>query len=226
MLSALELLQFRNPSISPVASLSELDQRSFVEWCDRKQITLLLGSLAGHSMPLWLLEPIRRRTASYGCRFERLKTELFQVTEALDAGHLEFVMLKGLSHAPALTPEARLRAQGDIDLWLPRESVERARDILTKLGYVPLLQSKARHLAPMGRPSSWRWGGGDMFDPDMPVSVELHYELWSEQTEHIAVPGIQQFWVRRKVREFDGHHLHVLCDEDLVAFSALHFLLH
>lgn len=77
----------------------------------------------------------------------------------------------------------------------------------------------------MGRPTSWKWRG-DLFDPEMPISVELHYELWSEQTEYITAPEVQQFWERRRRRDFDGRHINVLCDEDLLGFAALHLLLH
>jgi hypothetical protein len=158
-------------------------------------------------------------------RFERLKQELFEIVDAFNTAGLEFVMLKGLSHAPAFTPDARLRAQGDIDLWLIGSSVYKGQDVLRSLGYVPLLQSKSRHLSPMARPSKWQWRG-DIFDPEMPISVELHYELWSERAEYIAVPDLEQFWERKRLRDFQGHKINVLCDADLLGFAALHFLLH
>ena len=60
----------------------------------------------------------------------------------------------------------------------------------------------------------------------MPVSVELHYDLWSEEAEYIAVPQLRQFWDRKQVRNFDGHAINVLCDEDLLGFATLHLLLH
>jgi hypothetical protein len=77
----------------------------------------------------------------------------------------------------------------------------------------------------MLRPNGWKWRG-DMFDPEMPVRVELHYELWSEQSERIAVPGTDHFWERSILRSFDGHALRSLCDEDLLGFAGLHLLAH
>jgi hypothetical protein len=185
----------------------------------------MLPSVCGSRLPDWVGEQIIERTAHYELRFERLKRNLYDIVVALDKAGLKFVMLKGLSHAPALTPDPRLRAQGDIDLWLLGSSVYEARDVLRSLGYVSLLDSKSRHLDPMGQPSSWKWRG-DLFDPEMPISVELHYELWSDETEYIDVPGLQQFWQRKVCRNFDGHPITVLCDEDLLGFACLHFLLH
>ncbi len=166
-----------------------------------------------------------QKTARYELRFKRLKQQLFEIVEAFNEAGLEFVMLKGLSHAPAFTPDARLRAQGDIDLWLIGPSVYKGQAVLRSLGYVPQLDSKSRHLSPMSRPSTWRWRG-DLFDSEMPVSVELHYELWSEKTEYIAVPELNRFWDRKQVRDFDGHNINILCDADLLGFASLHLLLH
>jgi Uncharacterised nucleotidyltransferase len=225
IVAALELLQIHGSSGDLLSLLTEVERRRFSEWCDVRQLTLILPNVSGQRLPPWAAEPILEKACRYELRFQRLKRELFEIVGALDNAGLEFVMLKGLSHAPALSPEARLRAQGDIDLWLRGSSVYKARDVLSSLGYVPLLESRSRHLAPMGRPSHWRWRG-DLFDPEMPVSVELHHELWSEQVEYIAAPDLQQFWDRKKLRDFDGHNIHVLCHEDLLGFAALHLLLH
>jgi hypothetical protein len=161
----------------------------------------------------------------YELRFQKLKEQLFEIVDAFDTAGLEFVMLKGLSHAPALTADAQFRGQGDIDLWLPRSSAYIGQDILQRLGYEPTRPSKSRHLSPMARPTSWQWRG-DLFDPDMPISVELHHELWSEDTEYITISQLYQFWERKVARDFDGYTIHVLCDADLVGFACLHFLLH
>ena len=225
ILAALEVLQCQNASLDRLAVLTDPERSRFLEWCDVRQITLLLSHLRGSKLPAWVSDQILQKAARYELRFEHLKRDLFEIVGALNAAGLEFVMLKGLSHAPALSPDARLRAQGDIDLWLTGSSVYAARDVLTSLGYVPLVNSKSRHLAPMGRPRDWKWRG-DLYDPDMPISVELHYELWSEQAEYIAIPELERFWERKRPRDFDGHRINVLCDEDLLGFATLHLLLH
>jgi hypothetical protein len=225
ILAALEVFQFHNASEDRLALLTEIEQRRFFMWCDTRQLSLALSHVSGPRSPAWVLRLVHERAARYELRFQKLKRQLFEIVEALDLAGLEFVMLKGLSHAPALTPDARLRAQGDIDLWLRGSSVYKAHNVLTRLGYRPVLASKSRHLAPLSRPGNWKWRG-DLFDPEMPISVELHYELWSEQTEYISLPELQQFWERKKLRDFDGHQINVLCDEDLLGFAALHLLLH
>ncbi len=225
ILAAFEALQFQGSSTHRLAQLDEPERRPFLNWCDDRQLSLVLPHACSSPLPPWLAASVGQRCARYNLRFDRLKRQLFEVVDAFNAAGLEFVMLKGLSHAPELTPDARWRAQGDIDLWLTGSSVHKGQDILKSLGYVAVLESKSRHLAPMRRPSNWRWRG-DLFDPDMPVSIELHHELWSEQAERIPVPQLHQFWERKEVRDFDGHKVHVLCNADLLGFACLHFLLH
>jgi hypothetical protein len=225
IVAALELLQFQAPSADRLALLTDAERLRFLEWCDVRQLTLLLAQVSRSPLPAWVTEQTMRKTARYQRRFNRLKQELFDIVEAFNAANLEFVMLKGLSHAPAFTPDARLRAQGDIDLWLIGSSVYKGQEVLKTLGYVALLKSKSRHLSPMARPSAWQWRG-DIFDPEMPVSVELHYGLWSEEAEYVHIPQLHQFWDLKQARNFDGHNINVLCDADLLGFAALHLLLH
>lgn len=225
ILAAFEVLQFRNPTADRLGSLVYTEQQRFLAWCDARQVSLMLPYLCGLDLPAWVSEQVQRRSARYDVRFQRLKDQLFEIVQAFNREGLEFVMLKGLSHSPALTADARLRGQGDIDLWIPGLSVYKARDVLKRLGYVPTLESKSRHLAPMRRPGNWTWQG-DQFDPEMPISVELHYELWSEEAEHVRIPDLQPFWQRKEVREFDGWLIPVLREEDLLGFACLHFLLH
>ncbi len=225
ILAAFEALQFQGSSTERLAQLDGPERQRFLNWCDDRQLSLLLPHVCSSGLPGWVEASVRQRSAHYELRFDRLKKQLFEVVDAFNAANLEFVMLKGLSHAPTLTPDARWRAQGDIDLWLTGSSVHNAQDILKSLGYLPGVKSKSRHLAPMRRPSNWQWRG-DLFDPEMPVSIELHHDLWSEEAEYIAVPQLCQFWSRKQVRDFEGHRVHVLCDADLLGFACLHFLLH
>ncbi len=224
-LAVLEALRFRHASSEFLVALPEHEWQKVFNWCDRRQLTFLLSSVCFSKLPGAICEEVLKKRDRFELRFQRLKQELFRIAEALNDSHLEFVMLKGMSHVPALSPNTLFRAQGDIDLWLPGSSVYEARDVLTRLGFVPLLSAKSRHLAPMAKPSNWEWRG-DLFDPEMPIAVELHYDLWSDASEHIAIPDLEAFWQRRKPRNFDGCEINVLCEEDLVGFAALHLLLH
>jgi hypothetical protein len=225
IVAVLEALQFSTPSTHRLDHLVEKEWLQLLDWCDTRQLTLSLPNCCGPSLPADVRANILEKSKRYAIRFERLKSNLFEITGALHAAQLDFVLLKGLSHAPVMTPNALLRAQGDIDLWLRGPNVYKAQEVLQTLGYAFAAGSRSRHLGPMARPNNWRWRG-DLFDPEMPISIELHYELWSSEAECIEVPQLEQFWARKIVRDFDGHKIHVLCDQDLLGFAALHLLLH
>lgn len=225
LVAIFEALRFETPATERFRKLSFEDWARVCEWCDARQLTFMLPELLGEALPVQCREHIARCRERYLRRFSRLKAELFEITDALNGNGIEFVLLKGLSHSPALTCDPSWRAQGDIDLWFLPRDIPRAYEVLTRLKYVPGPPEVSRHLAPMTRLSDWKWRG-DRYDPEMPVSVEIHYELWSEKAEYIPVAGLDDFWQRKRLRDFDGRLIHVLSEPDLLGFAALHLLLH
>ena len=229
VLAVMEALRFDRRSSDRLRGIPVEQWPALLAWCDDRQVTLLLHELHGDELPQPIRERISLNRANYARRFARMESELGEVVDALDRHGIEFALLKGISHAPALTPEPILRAQGDIDLWFEPASIEEARRILAGSGYMPARNRATdqgrRHLAPMIRPSEWKWRG-DMFDPEMPVQIEIHYQLWNGGAEFIRMPGQADFWDRRVNRSFNGRIIPVLAPPDLLAFAALHFLLH
>jgi hypothetical protein len=223
--AVLDALRFTDASTRRLETLPASAWNRLFAFCDSRQLTLLLHSACGNQLPEQLREQMDARRRRYALRFERLKEELFTIARSFDAASLEFCLLKGFTHSPMLTPDPETRAQGDIDLWIAPGEIPKAKRILAGLGYSPLGIAKSRHIAPMVRQSTWKWRG-DYFDSEMPVAVEIHYELWSDRAEAILVPGAHDFWQRKVTRSFDGQRCNVLCDADLIGFAGLHLLLH
>jgi Uncharacterised nucleotidyltransferase len=229
VLAVVEALRFNDNSTDRLRAIREEEWPALLTWCDDRQLTLLLHELCVNELP----DAVRHRMSTnrdrYAQRFARQQSELAEIVDALNRHRIEFVLLKGITHAPALTPNPLLRAQGDIDLWFAGNTVHDARKVLAGLGYAPRRRYHARHdprhLTPVARPSAWKWRG-DLFDPEMPIPVEAHYQLWSGDAEYISIPGQNDFWNRRTIRDFSGRSLSVLCPQDLLGFAALHFLLH
>ena len=113
-------------------------------------------------------------------------------------------MLKGFAQCPDFVRDPSLRVQNDIDLYLPGSHLSRARQIVSRLGYEPLGKGKnARidHLPTMIRKTGWQWRG-DYFDPEIPISLDLHFRLWDEATEGFQLSAVASFWDRRIGRMF------------------------
>ena len=223
ILGVLEALQFEGARTSRLHGLGVDEWQMLLSWCDRRQLTLMLPEYCGDALPIWVQERISGTTVDFEKRLLDLKADLFEIARSLGGRGLEFVVLKGITHAPTLTPSALWRAQGDIDLWLNGESVYDAQDALIALGYVSTSSGGPRHLAPFVRPIEWQWRGNLA---EVPVGIELHHTLWSRNAEYINISGQHEFWERRETRFFDGHALDVLRREDLLAFAAVHLFLH
>ena len=178
-----------------------------------------------------LPEDVRARTdrnlAGNAERWRRIQAAYREVAAPLEAEGIEFAVLKGFSHCPCFVQDPRWRPQYDIDLLVPQDHLLRARDVAQRLGYEPLRKSNGRvdHLPAMIRKTGWEWRG-DFFDPDIPLSLELHFRLWDRETEQFAPAGLDQFWERRERRVLDGLSFTALHSVDAVAYASLHLLRH
>jgi len=223
--AALEALSFNGPGAGLLRELDDAEYRGLLRFCDRAHLALTLHRLHGGAMPEWVRQRLERNLRDYSKRFARLKAALFEIADSLDRRGIEFVVLKGLTHSPEYTPDPLLRAQGDIDIWCKPEAVAAARNELLALGYRPLGRSEGRHLPPMVRPSEWQWRG-DYHAPDLPIAVELHFQLWDGRMESTPAPGEADFWNRRVAKRVEGGLLPALSAPDTLAFAALHLLMH
>lgn len=206
--------------------LDETEWRNLLQLSDRMQLTLLVGYLGRPHLPLWVRERIDRNYIDNGLRFSRLEALLAEINRALAEHSIDFAVLKGFTHSSHFNPDPASRSQGDVDIWCQLARVHQAKDVLTALGYRSIGTSKGRHLDPMIREQSWEWNG-DYFAPDLPIPVDLHYQLWNAAMEHIAGPSEAEIWKRRSaVAMIDGQLISQLDLADALAFASLHVLMH
>jgi MFS family permease len=103
-----------------------------------------------------------------------------------------------------------------------------AKNVLTDLGYQPLAGFDGvsiDHVPAMVRPSNWQWRN-DLFDVEIPVSVDLHYRFWDEATERLPIKGIEKFWGRRRWGGSTDLRFPTLALHDQAGYACLHLLRH
>jgi Uncharacterised nucleotidyltransferase len=221
----------KSPAIPPcVAALlagqvnllaTEAEWKAALHYFDRNQFTLLLPR-AG------LPEDVQRRLDKNAVdnqeRVRRLKQSFAEIDDAIKT---PFLVLKGFANWDQFTPDPLSRVQYDLDLYCPDTAIE-ARDALTCIGYESIHGGEkfpTDHLPALVRKTGWQWHG-DFFDPEIPLSVELHFRLWDEDTEGFPAPGIEQFWVRRVQQTLEGRPYLALHPVDALGYAALHLLRH
>ncbi len=210
------LLQLlRGSSLDP--PLSESDQRALRELSDRTHCTLYWeDDEAAGGARIRNAERRRRLWAAYN-----------EAAATLTAQGVEFVLLKGFTHEMDAGVDPARRYQSDLDFLCLPGDVARARSALMQAGYFEhgAAELSDNHARPLVKPFTWRWRG-DHFDPDLPISIELHHTLWNFGLDRIRVPLPGEFWSRRTTLSIDGRTVPCLAESDRLAFAALHVLRH
>jgi hypothetical protein len=219
-------LQLRSSSRVPLRDLTDAEWESLLQFCDVAHLTLSLAQLERDGFPSWVAEHLEINLRDNAARFDRVKATYREAAAALDKAQVECIVLKGFAQAPDYVNDPRLRMQSDLDLYCPQHMIQGAQAALQSIGYEPeetLDYSRADHLPSMIRPGDWQWRGNP-FDPDMPLSIELHFTLWNESVSFLPVPEVDSFWERRTKRVIDGVAFPALSSVDHLGYLAIHIL--
>jgi MFS family permease len=223
-----DALQFAEPRFDALSGLSGAEWRQLIDFCHRTQLAIPFALRCHDRLPAWVADRFNQDLSNNAERWRRLKLVYLRASNAFETAGLEFVTLKGFTHAPGFVADPRLRAQGDLDLLFPRDQVRTALDVALGLGYEPLGggdRHPVDHLPTLIRKTGWEWRG-DYFDPELPLALELHFRLWDAGTEGFAIPGLEDFWERRQQRTLDDLEFTSLAAVDLPGYAAAHALRH
>jgi predicted MFS family arabinose efflux permease len=221
-------LRFHHSDREYLRELPDREWDKILALTDAAQLTLALGIRCRDVLPQRIRERIDRNIACNAERYSRITSCHREIASAFQSRGVEFVALKGISQCPFYADEPFHRPQYDIDVFCRQEDLVPARDAALALGYEPLAGFEGfpiDHLPNMIRRNGWRWRG-DYYDPEMPLSLDIHFRLWDPETEGFDVPGIEEFWSRRGIRETVGGEAPAFGIADGLAYSALHLLRH
>jgi Uncharacterised nucleotidyltransferase len=224
----LAALHISEPRTDALERLTDAQWREALDFSDRWQLTLTLRRLARDAMPGWVRERTDAAATRNLQRLARLEQLYRDLAAVLDSAGIGFLALKGLAHCPLFGSLPADRTQCDIDLFLPPEGLYRARDAVMTLGYESMNDREdfpTDHLPPLIRKTGWQWRG-DVFDPEIPVGIELHFQFWNDRLERLPVPDAARFWERRVSRRIAGAPMCVLAPVDALAYASLHLLRH
>jgi MFS family permease len=223
-----DTLNFAAPRFDSLNRLTEAEWSQLIDFCHRTQLAIPFALRCRDRLPAWVRDRFDRDLVNNAERWRRTKLVHHQARAAFEAAGLEFVTLKGFTHAPGFVADPRHRAQYDLDLLFPRDQIQKALDVALELGYEPLDDGDRHpvdHLPTLIRKTGWEWRG-DYFDPDLPLALELHFRLWDAGTEGFAVPCVEDFWRRRQRRTLEDLEFTSLDPIDLPGYASAHALRH
>jgi MFS family permease len=223
-----DALHFATPRFDTLCGLTDAEWRQLINFCDRTQLAIPFALRCHDRAPSWVADRFNQNLSNNAERWRRMKPVYRQASHAFEAAGLEFITLKGFTHVPGFVADARFRAQYDLDLLFPGDQVRAALEVALGLGYEPLGggdRHPVDHLPTLIRKTGWEWRG-DHFDPELPVSIELHFRLWDASTEGFAIPGVEDFWQRRQRRTLEDVDFTSLAAIDLPGYASAHALRH
>ena len=222
----LAALQFRGAETRLLNKLTDAQWRELTSFCSRSQLTLLLARLDQKSIPFWITEQLNQNLIDNANRAGRIKATYTEAASALEAANVEHLVVKGFTQVPQYAPSLSNRSQSDIDLYCLKDQLLQAKASLESIGYVAdniVDYRHADHLPTLTRKGKWSWTGNH-FDPEMPLSIELHFSLWNSTLCLIHLPEVDLFWERRQVRTIDNFKFYALDPVDQFGYFSLHIL--
>ena len=224
----LQALSFRDPRPETLRTLTGSEWDDLFSNFEYARLLIPLSQASASDLPHQIQSRMARNVSDNAERFERIKTDYLAIAGALRNAGAEHLVLKGFALCPDFVDHPRFRMQSDIDLFCPAESLPRGRDAVLSLGYKPYASadySPGHHLAPLRRETDWKWNG-NLFDPNMPASVELHFQFSDETLVRLGPKGLERFWDRRVEQSFEGFHFPSLLLADHFGYCALHIVRH
>jgi hypothetical protein len=221
----LDALQLEGSNNDSLIALDDDDWLRLLEFCDLAHLALSLSQVNLAGAPDWVLGRLQQNADDNSQRFERVKASYMEAQATLNRAGVSHLVLKGFSQAPDYVADPGLRMQSDIDIFCPREDLDRAQSTLMKIGYRPVEERDihADHLPALSRPGEWKWRGNP-YDPDMPAGIEVHFCFWNDAVSLIDIPEVERFWHRRVIRRLGNLEFCALHPVDQLGFLALHIL--
>jgi hypothetical protein len=220
-------LQLQGAETTMLRSLRNEEWRELLPILDRAHLTLPFAQQALSGLPCWVREHLGNNLADTARHSERVRVAYREAAATLDANGVEYLVLKGFTQAPDFAPRPELRWQGDIDFYVPREHIPAAVRSLQEIGYGSCHAEEdyrfTDHVPTLVRFGAWKWNG-NVYDPEVPPAVEVHFCLWNDSVSSITIPEIEEFWGRRRFRRVGDLTFPALHPVDHVGYFALHIL--
>ena len=222
----IDALQLEGANTDALLLLETEDWQKLLDFCDLAHLTLPLSRVDRAGFPDWVSHRLETNLADNAKRFELVQAVYMEVDAALRHAGVAHIVVKGFTQSPAYVADPRLRMQSDLDIFCQPDQIDAARAALMRIGYASfdaLDYSRADHIPTLTRTGTWQWRG-NMFDPEMPPSIELHFCLWNDRVSLIELPEVKRFWDRRVQRTLGDVKFFGLSDVDQLGYFALHIV--
>ena len=177
-----------------IGPLTESEWGHLIEYAEKRsvaQVFYVYLKAQSVSLPPTAAERIRKIYLAGAVRNTKLFHELEHILLAFQAAGITAVPLKGAWLAKTAYRNIALRVMGDVDLWVQRDQLDAARQVMSSLGY----SSHSRADRPQALQDALT-GEAQMFKTGVPM-VELHWNVFpGEWLRHTARIDEREIWQR------------------------------
>jgi Uncharacterised nucleotidyltransferase len=232
----LDFLSLRDKAANPAEALLSFNESEWqrgLKMADTAGLTFHLlerlrnrGSFS--SLPARIQDRLQTNEQDHTARVAAMCCEFLEFNRQLRSQSIRYLALKGLTYFPDFVDRIEHRVQYDHDFLIAQPDLERAFQLFQQLGYTPLETSDklpVDHLPTLIRKTGWRWKG-NLYDPEIPRAVELHFRLWDETFDLIEIQFAEDVWSRAIHQKFQGECIPTLCPEDALLYGVLHAFRH
>jgi hypothetical protein len=199
-----------------------LDWPALVERATLHRVSLLVYEALARADRLAVLPPAVRQLLQVARRAQAAQTTWLRhwrrrVLACLSTAGIPTIVLKGGYLAEAVYPAPQLRPMVDLDLLVPRQHHEAARQALAELGYrgVETYNYGEEHNLALGKDTQLVAPRG------RGVPVELHWDL-IRRAERQTEPDLDRIWRQARPWTVDGVGVLAMSPEDLLLHLCLH----
>ena len=143
-----------------------------------------------------------------------LSGEMEQVSRLFLANEIRTIFLKGPVLGYDLYGDISLRTSSDLDFLIPLHDLDRAEDLLIKLGYV-----KDDYFVMVLNDWKWRHHHITFFHPQRKIKLEVHWRLNPGPAKE---PTFNELWERKRISSLTDSPVYFLGKEDLFLFLVTH----
>ncbi len=168
-----------------------------------------------HLIPKEAMDQLRKAYYVNLVRNMYFYEQLKRILDAFREEGIEVIVLKGAALAETVYDDIGLRYMGDIDLLVREQDLDRAEELMAKLGYFSYegqhskdsFKKNHRHLAPF-------------YNQDNGIKVEIHRDIVNPGTPFYI--DIRKLWDRAQGAIIGGVNTLALSHEDLIIHLCLH----
>jgi len=179
-------------------------------------------------LPLIVQSRLRKNLQDQAERHACISREFREFNQTLQARGIQYICLKGLTTFPDFVDNPVRRLQSDHDFLVHQEELRQAYELFLGIGFEPLetsLNPHADHLPALIQKNGWKWKG-NLYDPEIPRAVEIHFRLWDAQQTGLTIHSLDEAWLNTVRVDVGGVSVPVLSREDALTYAILHAFRH